>query len=80
LELYPNPTTGKVQLEIFIPGNDLFEIVVKNVLGEEVDQFTVKKQNGFKRTLDLKHLPNGVYVIQLKTGTHEINKQVVLTH
>ncbi|HIO73378.1 MAG TPA: T9SS type A sorting domain-containing protein [Flavobacteriales bacterium] len=79
-ELYPNPTTGKVQLEIFIPGENIFEIRILNVLGEAVDQFTVKEKNRFKRTLNLKHLPNGVYIVQLKTGTLEINKQVVLTH
>jgi len=78
-DLFPNPSTGKIQIRTFIPGEESFEISVQNVLGEEVDHYTIKEPNGFNRTLDLKHLSNGVYMIQLKTNHFEMNRQFVLT-
>ncbi len=74
--LYPNPTTGKVTLEIDLPniGNVMvsaFDVTGRNVL----PQSTV----GSKHSLDFSALPSGVYMLKIVIGETSLSKRLVVT-
>lgn len=58
---YPNPTAGELRLGSVA---ETSEIAVFNSVGQCVAQFTVLPQHG-ESTLDLTHLPQGTYVLQI---------------
>ena len=60
--LYPNPTNGKVIIE---GSQQLVEITVYNSLGVAVH---IQQLNP-EETLDLGHLPDGVYIIRINNTT-----------
>lgn len=59
---YPNPSNGLYTLEVAQEA----QISIYNVLGESVKNFTLA---GGKYTLDLLGQPNGVYLININTGS-----------
>jgi len=58
--LYPNPTTGVLNIKFFDYNNN-FETTIYNLLGHRVHQS--KNQN----QIDLKNLPTGIYFIKVET-------------
>jgi hypothetical protein len=73
LTIYPNPTTGKINLnEEFILDND-FEVFIYNSFGEVI----IHCKN--MKIIDLSGNTNGVYYLTVKTGNgNSINKIVIL--
>jgi subtilisin family serine protease len=65
--IYPNPTTGKVELKT----DEVFELItLKNVLGETLKQFNTTQ-------LDISNYPNGIYFIAVKTKSGVSSTKVV---
>ena len=60
LRLYPNPSTGKVQLVIPQEDITIFECHVYNQMGQLVYQSHLSDN-----TLELQHLSNGVYIVRV---------------
>jgi hypothetical protein len=72
IKIYPNPTSGKLIIE---DENTIgAEILIYNNLGELVLR---QDKNSEKATIDLKHLPNGIYYIHL-IDLESANRQVIL--
>ena len=71
--LYPNPSTGLVNLSLpYTPVNATLQVL--DNLGKEVfTQFVTDLQT----TIDLTHLTNGIYHIQLHTSEETISKRFV---
>jgi len=68
VEVFPNPTFG----EISISGMDYEELIITNILGKTVFNITAPQPN-----IDISHLFNGTYFIQLRQeNTHFIQKIV----
>ncbi|WP_242092400.1 T9SS type A sorting domain-containing protein [Aestuariivivens sediminicola] len=58
----PNPTSGVVRFSAY---TILDEVAVYNVLGKEI----IRKKGGLNTmTVDLTHVPSGVYLTQIKSG------------
>ena len=71
LKIYPNPTTG----QIFIEGgnNELSNILIYNLLGENVSKHVKKTINGDSTlSIDLSKLSPGVYFIRTKTTANKV--------
>ncbi len=69
-EIYPNPTTGQVTLELTMLSEDAVVVTVTNVMGQkmlELNQGTLNEGEHFLN-LDLSSLPTGLYVVNVKTG------------
>lgn len=66
LALYPNPTTGLLNLGLDLPGVDRVALDVFNVLGERVKTAVFPTGGGAQtRTIDLADLNNGIYYVTL---------------
>ena len=63
LSLYPNPSKGNLILDVELTGTA--EVQVTNLVGQAM--YTVEV-SGTRPTLDLSHLPNGLYALHLNDG------------
>ena len=72
-EVYPNPSTGEVQLTL--PENFKGSISICNGLGQVVHRAEVESE---RYTYQLQHLPKGVYSIELISRHWKARKSLVL--
>ncbi|MFH1319713.1 MAG: PKD domain-containing protein [Bacteroidota bacterium] len=85
LVIYPNPTDGRITIDVEFDETDKIEIQLYNVLGEllyKYPQEPVQKvkpghSGWMKYELDLSGLPNGVYFIRVTTPYDSSNKKVI---
>jgi hypothetical protein len=66
--IYPNPTTGELRIEngaLKIQQISIFNLLGRNVL------------NTKQTTLDISHLPAGIYFVQIKTEKGVVTKKIV---
>ena len=72
LEIFPNPSDGRVNILTNAKGS--FELSILNILGEKV----FENISGQNQTLDLSHLPLGQYFVTVKTEEQIITKKILL--
>ena len=66
--LYPNPTEGKIYLDInFDKAKDL-KVEIFNLVGEKVNGFEFNNTIGGIYPVDLSKMANGSYVVKISTG------------
>jgi len=75
LQVYPNPTAGKLRIE-----NS--ELIINNVrifdiYGRNVETHALSLQNGETITIDISHLPSGIYFAKIHTEAGEIVRKIV---
>jgi hypothetical protein len=70
VEMYPNPTEGKINLEL---SSDC-ELTLMNSLGQII--YEAKLSSG-KHELDLEHLAKGLYVVKVKSGKDLVSIKVI---
>lgn len=78
LAIYPNPSTGHVQLFVNMPdktGN--YNIYVYSLEGEEVYTSTQSAEE-FTIDMDLSFLPKGIYIVRFNEKTGTYSKRLVL--
>lgn len=68
LKIYPNPATSVINIET----ESEFNAKLMNTQGQIVIQETTEK------TISVQHLPQGVYYLQIKTGTNEIHTEKII--
>ncbi|MCZ2356604.1 MAG: T9SS type A sorting domain-containing protein [Bacteroidia bacterium] len=80
IQLYPNPTSGQLNIDFFTPEDDILQAKVINVLGQEVlkKQFTAKK-GPQTFILDISGIAEGTYTVVLSNSTKTITQKVVKT-
>jgi hypothetical protein len=78
--LFPNPASDFLQVQFTGNGENLFKtIIIYNELGQVFQQKELIFENG-KTMLKTDDLPNGVYLLQLKSESSEtINKRFVIS-
>jgi M6 family metalloprotease-like protein len=74
--IYPNPTTGSIQVEIITSEEIHFPFQIMDLYGKTVESGTLKETNNL---LDISSLANGIYFLQIKnhkeTKAYKIIKQ-----
>ena len=80
VNLFPNPTSGMVNVNVNLMNRDDVTIKVTNSIGQSVS--TVSETNTFGGTyvMDLTAEPNGVYFIEVQTGTEVVTRRIVISH
>jgi hypothetical protein len=78
LKIYPNPVKNN-QVTIAFENWEMVEIRLVNITGKEVlresSEFPVQK-----KTLKLNAVPNGIYILQIKTSQgHLISKKLMVS-
>ena len=77
--VYPNPTDARLNLQFNVPVADDFSLSLHDAQGKLV----IEKKLGtlstgvHYETLDLGHLPQGMYVCRIAGRQHTITKQIV---
>ncbi|MFK7797508.1 MAG: T9SS type A sorting domain-containing protein, partial [Aureispira sp.] len=67
-ELYPNPTTGMVWVNLNLSKSKAVQLSVTNIAGQLVQEFAPNEQLEQNYTIDLSHYPSGVYLARFIIG------------
>ena len=78
VNVFPNPSTGPVNVDITAPGLGQTDIVVYNMVGEVVDQVSYNALSPKKAKINLEGKPNGLYFVKVKTENGSSTKKIVL--
>jgi len=74
ITVYPNPTTGQLRItnyELRMEHIAIYDVYGKNVLISPVSQMSPET------IIDITHLPNGIYFLQIQTEQGLVNKKVI---
>ena len=77
--IYPIPNNGRFDISITSPASSTCTLEIYNILGARIYQLNDINLNGtFKKTIDLRPIPDGVYHIVLKdSGSQVVRKFIV---
>ena len=70
VSIYPNPTSGVLHIQSELP---IAFATLYNSVGKEIQVKLIGNK------LDLSHLSNGVYIVQLSINNHIITKRIILS-
>ncbi len=78
--VYPNPVTDKLVISYNLGGNSLAEVSIYDMIGQKVANISSMSFNtGQKQiTYDASALAAGSYIVQLKTSTGLVRKQLII--
>ncbi len=78
---YPNPFNPVTTIKYSLPENTFVSIKVFDLLGREVTQLvnTQKSSGNHEVKFDARHLPSGVYLYTLKSGSYVETRKMILT-
>jgi len=76
-QMYPNPTTGIVDISSSISSDGHLLITIFDVIGRQVYQSESQIVNGFAK-IDLSYFPKGMYFVRIKNGTTAETVKVIL--
>lgn len=81
VDLFPNPTSGVINLTVANVNYATTTVVnVINAIGQNVIEPVSIKTAGSQHSIDLSHLPNGVYYLSVKTNENKsVTKKIVIS-
>ena len=75
----PNPATTWTAVDFTLPGDAVKAIItITNTLGVTVSSSELSGHQG-QKVLDLRHLPNGVYVYSVRCGEYVRTGKLVIS-
>ncbi len=74
-KLSPNPCTENITLDLGTTVSGNVEVKVKNMLGEEVQSFSVN--GGSEISIQLSNVPVGVYILEITTEQGNVVKRII---
>jgi len=79
ISIFPNPTNGKIQLDINFKNTTDVLLTIFNNKGQIMDEFKEEQVLNFEKRIDLSAYPGGVYFLKLMAAGKSVIKKVVLT-
>lgn len=76
-DLYPNPTKGKVHLDIQFPGHESGYLILRNVLGQTIHVVSFDASQRIEQVFDLNAIPGGLYFLGMITSKRKVFKRVL---
>lgn len=78
IQVYPNPSTDKLNLTWENLNLNQFDVQIFDVYGRELNNIDLKNQTQVGRVeMDIKTLPKGIYILQIKTEQGFAVKRIV---
>lgn len=78
INLVPNPTTGRVKIDV-AEINGTVSVSVVNMLGEVVKTFSDESNGSFTKTYDVSSLANGVYLFKITNDGNTVTKRLSIS-
>ena len=78
--VWPNPSNGLLEVEASTSGTESTRIVVLNAVGQQVYAEVCAPGTTLRRSLDLRHIANGMYFVRLETSVGNSVHKVVIDH
>jgi hypothetical protein len=80
LQVFPNPTTRRVNIQYTISVQSDIELIIYDVTGarKKSIQHEAQPSGWYQEKLDTRNLPSGVYFIVLKQGNEKVSKKFLL--
>jgi len=79
IAIYPNPTNGMVTVELYTLDQKMVQISLVDLLGKTVLENTFTFDQGLiKKTINLDHLNNGLYLIKLESEGKMYTEKLVI--
>jgi Secretion system C-terminal sorting domain len=76
--IYPSVTKGAIKVDL----KELFlsnvTLTVSNVLGKELKRSSYKSLSGIL-SVNLTELPDGIYIVKVKSASHDITRRIILS-
>ena len=79
INIYPNPNSGKFEVEFGVPVHGDATITIMNIAGQAVRTFSANDVLNNKLTVDLSEVAAGVYFVQIQSNGQVANKKVTVT-
>jgi hypothetical protein len=80
VNLFPNPTSGVVNVNVNLMTREDLNIKVTNSIGQVVSSVSETNTFGGNYLMDLTAEPNGVYFIEVQSGTEVVTRRIVISH
>ena len=79
--VYPNPSSGNFNIYFNDVNDGKYDIQILNGLGQNVytTSATVVNRKWIQH-VDIKNLPNGMYVVNINKGNIQHNLKIIITH
>lgn len=77
INVFPNPTKGKVQVQFAMPGGD-FTLSVNNLLGQTLLTKQLHTSGPYTYSIDMSDYGKGMYFVTISTGTSRTVKKIVV--
>ncbi len=74
VNIYPNPTLGKFTID-FTVNETTADIMLMNLHGNSVYETRCENEN--KKSIDISHLPGGMYIIVIKSNNQIFTKKII---
>ena len=76
--VYPNPSTGKFNIDLVNVNDGTYSISVDNILGEEVYSEVRSVIHTYSDVLDLTNLSKGVYMLNVKNENSSTSRKIII--
>ena len=79
LLIYPNPVNDILHVELKVKPKEKISICLYNIYGQELDhiKITANHDGSIHETISVNHLPNGIYMLYIKTKEKTISRKFV---
>ena len=80
LHIYPNPSSGFINIDINLPNTDKANILIKDILGRIIVSKVMSPENNkIHGLLDMKGYGDGPYFIEIHTVKHVFFDKIIIT-
>ena len=76
--MYPNPTSGLLNLNVEFDHNAEFTISIVNAIGQTVHQIASQKGSHFNDVIDLSNLNAGFYYLNLEVDGSRLTEKIII--
>jgi hypothetical protein len=77
IKVYPNPTSGKLTIELLGNFNNV-SVSITDILGRKILNQHIEQRTDHNINLDLNGNANGIYVLEFTTAQGKIQKRILL--
>ena len=79
INIYPNPSTGRLFVDIAGDENTQVSIYIMDLLGQiHLEEVVMFGQGSTLKALDLNDLANGLYIVKLKRGGQSYSHKITI--